>query len=312
MDLLPCACLIIQTGIQPFLQKLCPPNGVVQRVVACEYIKVGIALLMLSRARAVGFSLRTLVNTFKAAALPGCIYTVQNILIQQAYSDLDELTFNLLNQTKLATTALWLRVLDNEDFGTQKIFSLSLLSMSAMFVVVSKTSKKIGPIGDDGGAAVRLRVATDSSEGHLVMKTLYETARGSLCAFSAAMCSGLANCLCQRAMKSKKHNVNMFTLCLSTFSILALTTGAVLSGKPKTAIPVLADVGSAGAVISQAVGGVLVGRVTQHLGAIIKCTCSIASIIVTAVAQPMVHGGEITVAEKIGIAGISLSIVCMR
>ena len=68
MDLLSCACLIIQTGLQPFLQKLCPPNGAVQRVVACEYIKVSIALLMLSRARAVSLSVRTLVKTFKAAA----------------------------------------------------------------------------------------------------------------------------------------------------------------------------------------------------------------------------------------------------
>lgn len=48
-----------------------------------------------------------LVGALTASGLPAVIYTLQNILLQISYKNLDSLTFSILNQTKILFTAFF-------------------------------------------------------------------------------------------------------------------------------------------------------------------------------------------------------------
>jgi UDP-sugar transporter A1/2/3 len=316
VNIIPAGLLVLQTGLQPFLQRYANKSTKFQRVLTGEYLKLLLAFF-LTKVERLPVNISLISQSLVSAVLPGSVYALQNLLVQQAYDDLDELTFNLLNQTKLGFTAIWLRVLEKEEFDSQKLLSLFLMSISSSYVAISKTSQK------KNSEATKLTEATETS----IMKnekSQYETLRGSLCAFAAASCSGLANCLCQRAMSHENQSASLFTLCLSSFSISIFTAGHFILRfiTPKNVKQVskgwsitenfATDSGSLTAVFSQAVGGVLVGRVTKKLGAIMKCMCAIMSIIVTAVVQPLLYGGKITLAEKIGMVGISISMILQK
>ncbi|GAB2209787.1 hypothetical protein Droror1_Dr00027012, partial [Drosera rotundifolia] len=82
---------------------------VASSVIACEVVKVVCALLLLARYGNLKklFKEWTLVGALTASGLPAAIYALQNSLLQIAYTNLDCLTFSILNQTKLFFTAFF-------------------------------------------------------------------------------------------------------------------------------------------------------------------------------------------------------------
>ena len=88
---------------------------VVSVVIGQELMKVVLAFSMIQlefRGRAhVLLQQFRLAESLRLGAIPAAIYAVQNLLCQLGYRHLDFLSFNLLNQTKMLSTAAFVYVL---------------------------------------------------------------------------------------------------------------------------------------------------------------------------------------------------------
>lgn len=118
------ALLALQFGLQPILFQAFAAKATNSSVlvIGCEVLKFGIAFVVLCASGQAGKALRTwsLTESLQASGLAACTYAVQNLLIQQAYQNLPPIVFNLINQTKLLWTALFLFVLMNKRFSAQQ------------------------------------------------------------------------------------------------------------------------------------------------------------------------------------------------
>ncbi len=102
-----CGLLALQYGLQPFLTKRFTPPGVAKSsiVIASEMAKVVIVASSFAGVshREMNYILKdwTVLDSLIASAVPAILYAVQNLLLQHAYTQLDSMTFNVINQTKV-------------------------------------------------------------------------------------------------------------------------------------------------------------------------------------------------------------------
>lgn len=130
--------LALQFGVQPFLSSRflsrsgCDPRAV---VLYTELAKALLCGLGLATQPAVPSGpprhRRLLLYTAAPAAL---CYLVQNLALQRAYADLDSLTFNCLNQTKVAATALCLFLLQGYRQTGRQLVALALLTAAGLLL----------------------------------------------------------------------------------------------------------------------------------------------------------------------------------
>ena len=151
MPVLFMALLALQIGVQPVIVKTCIDKdqvALVSVVVGQELMKLVIAFFMLQiecrgQLRAVldGFSMR---ESVKLGALPSVIYAVQNLLCQVGYQHLDFLSFNLLNQTKLLSTAVFVFLLTGKRQSLAQCGALGMLFLGAILLMMEPNSSKGG------------------------------------------------------------------------------------------------------------------------------------------------------------------------
>ena len=107
-----CSLLALQFGLQPLISSRCTAGTVMKAsiVAVTEFEKILIAVVILATSPAAVkeklFETWTILDSIKVAALPACLYTIQNILIQHSYDMIDSMTFNLLNQTKVCDNSI--------------------------------------------------------------------------------------------------------------------------------------------------------------------------------------------------------------
>ena len=202
----------------------------------------------------------------QVAALPALIYSLQNTLCLVAYESIDGLTFNLLNQTKLIWTAVFVLLLLKKRQTFVQWCALSLLFAAAVLLSLAKS-------GDEDAA----------KKGSYVL--------GCFAALVAALLSGLASACCQWALQVGGRDSYLFSAELGFFSICAIATalGAQYAlGWPRGNVDpsrgplgndaqrIVAD-GSLFASLSAATllpivvnacGGVVVGLLTKFSGAV--------------------------------------------
>ena len=130
--------LALQYGLQPFLTSRflskagCDARAV---VLATELAKAALCAcsLLLQRSTA-GDTRRHAARDVLQTAAPAACYLVQNLALQWAYADLDSLTFNCLNQTKLAATAFFLFVLLRQRQSAQQLVALAMLLFAGVLL----------------------------------------------------------------------------------------------------------------------------------------------------------------------------------
>ena len=66
-------------------------------------------------------------DSVKMAGLPALIYSVQNVLAQVAYQNLDGLTFNIINQTKTLFAAICLFLIMGRRQSSYQCIALAAL-----------------------------------------------------------------------------------------------------------------------------------------------------------------------------------------
>ena len=99
--------LALQCGIHPFLATAFSPTDIPKAaiVLLTEATKLAITSAVIaswSHSRRVqAWSKWNIFESLQVAALPAILYSIQNVLIQIGYPNLDGITFSILNQTKV-------------------------------------------------------------------------------------------------------------------------------------------------------------------------------------------------------------------
>jgi solute carrier family 35 (UDP-sugar transporter), member A1/2/3 len=131
------ALLALQFGFQPILNREFIHGEVIRTVIVfvTEAAKFFLALIMLTMENATDcFKGWQLSESLQGAALPAAIYSVQNLLLQQAYPNLDFVTFNLLNQSKLLSTAFFVFLLMGQKQSPLQCLALLMLMGGAALI----------------------------------------------------------------------------------------------------------------------------------------------------------------------------------
>jgi UDP-sugar transporter A1/2/3 len=249
--------LSLQVGLQPFFARwgsAAVPSKV-SLVFACEFCKLGLAALFFlfssSRAAAAKWTLR---ESLCVAGLPAVLYAAQNVLLQISYANCGATTFQLVNQTKVFWSVLFIYLFLGLKQTAIQCVSLAMLVTSG-FLAGRGADKRGGGGGSDGW--------------------------GVLCGTLAAVVSGLASTLCQRALQGQDRNPFLFGGELSVYSLCALTASRLIA--MQSPIPQFAGWTwlTPLPVVSLAVGGMLTGFVTKYGGNVPKGYSSVAGILIT-------------------------------
>ncbi|ONK74050.1 uncharacterized protein A4U43_C03F2270 [Asparagus officinalis] len=268
--------LTLQYGAQPLISKRFTGREVIvtSSVLVCELAKVICALILLAVEGSLWklYSRWTFVGSLTASGLPAAIYALQNSLLQMSYRNLDSLTFSILNQTKLFFTAVFTYLILGQKQSGKQVGALFLLVIAAVLLSFGEGSGK----GSSG------------SNTDLVL--FY----GIIPVLVASVLSGLASALCQWASQVKKHTSYIMTVEMSIVGSLCLLASTYKSPDGEaikkygffhgwtgwTLIP----------VVSNAVGGILVGLVTAHAGGVRKGFVIVSALLVTALLQFVFDG----------------------
>uniref|UniRef100_A0A0D6R7Q3 CMP-sialic acid transporter 5 n=1 Tax=Araucaria cunninghamii TaxID=56994 RepID=A0A0D6R7Q3_ARACU len=267
--------LTLQYGAQPLLSKRFSGKEVIvtSSVLACELAKVLCALILMVREGSLGRLTKewSLIGSLTASGLPAAIYALQNSLLQLSYRNLDSLTFTMLNQTKLFFTALFMYIILRQKQSLQQVGALVLLIIAALLLSIGE--------GSGRGSGV-------DREQALFL--------GIIPVMVASVLSGLASSLCQWASQVKKRSSYLMTIEMSAIGSLCMLASTFKSPDGEairqrgffsgwtilTLIPVLTN----------AVGGILVGLVTTHAGGVRKGFVIVSALMVTAFLQFIFDG----------------------
>jgi len=279
--------LAAQFGLQPILIREYQGDQIrASIVIVGEGLKVVFALLslLLSGTYKTAFATWSLKDSVLAAGAPAVVYAFQNIMIQLAYQNMDGLTFNLLNQSKILFTAIILYFLMNKRQSLQQCAALGGLLAASLLLAQSKSS-------------------VDGRE------TSFQY--GIVPCMVASMCSGVASGLSQLSLEGRGRNSFLFSLELSVFSILTILAtfpfsedgqsilrDGLLNGWVRTNfIPIIAN----------SAGGIVVGLVMKYAGGVRKGFSIIGGILLTGFAQRLLYNAELSSAVVIALPIVLLS-----
>lgn len=234
--------------------------------------------------------------------IPGCIYALQNYFTLMAYQNLPPFSFNVLNQTKTLSAALCCYFVIGKPQSKYQVVSLLLLLLSALVIerVIPITTK---PNNNSITTTAQVEQPLFDRKMHIMS--------GVIPVLLASFLSGLAGALTQRSVQTTGRNAYLFTMELSVASCLFLLTSLLLNspdGKKiakqgffhgwtiTTVIP----------VFTKALGGVVVGLVTKHAGAVRKGFALIFGLLLSGLLQS--KGEGVTAEQVVGgaLAAVSL------
>lgn len=263
--------LALQFGLQPHVARAFLPDGVSKASVALatEITKLLLAAISLRSARAcipvTPASLRSPFGRRKllAVCLPSATYALQNVCLHHAYVTLDAVTFNCLNQLKIAFAALFVFLLTGSSQSPQQCAALFLL-ICAGFLVQLRSGLD-SPSRSSSVSGVALALATSALSGLGSSLTQLATHRFDL---SALLLTAHMACLQAPFLTAQSlydSNFQLFPL-VAHWNLLC-------------AIP----------VVMQALGGMVVGKVTRELGAVSKAFGIVAGLVLTGIAESAIH-----------------------
>eukprot|EP00448_Togula_jolla_P039401 CAMPEP_0170630698 /NCGR_PEP_ID=MMETSP0224-20130122/34165_1 /TAXON_ID=285029 /ORGANISM="Togula jolla, Strain CCCM 725" /LENGTH=305 /DNA_ID=CAMNT_0010958825 /DNA_START=80 /DNA_END=994 /DNA_ORIENTATION=+ len=281
--------LAIQFGAQPLLAKcfIEPGTPTTSLVLGSELTKIAGCLCMLhvqGELRS-AFADWTLRGALVAAGLPSLTYLVQNICTQLAYQHLDALAFNVLNQSKMVSTAFFSLVISGRRQSRMQCVALGMVMLGGSLVSISAS-------GADATAEER----TSSSFG-------------LLCIMLASVLSGFGSGITEWVLHGKSRNCYLFSIEMAVFGVLVLLGSLLLnltgdSGKLReeglfskwgalTIVP----------VVTQGWGGIIVGLITKVAGGVKKGFAVISGLVLTCLLKWFILG---EVLSPLALAGVPL------
>ena len=313
--------LALQFGMQPALTRRFTPEGICRSTVILmqEALKffIGFTMLNLSgerqnalqgesypysyrnilrlfqrQVKKMFFSHSPSINTFpvpgwklstwmSVAFVPAALYALQNIAALQAYQNLDALTFNVLNQTKTLSAALCCYLVMGRKQSTIQVGSLFLLLFSALIM------EKVVPLGSPFAAGAHIEMPEWSSN---------HWSLGVAPIMLASFISGLSGAISQKNLQTLGpggRNPFLFSMELCAASAFILGFSLLLSSDGEriakngfwdgwtatTWIP----------IITNSIGGIIVGLVTKYAGSVRKGFALIFGILLSGIAQAVIE-----------------------
>ncbi|EKX51550.1 hypothetical protein GUITHDRAFT_65850, partial [Guillardia theta CCMP2712] len=228
-------------------------------------------------------------ESLKFAALPALIYAVQNLLTQVGYQNLDFLTFNLLNQTKILFMAFF-------------IYQLMGIRQSHMQVCLQV---RVGLKAD--GSEPKNPNSNDEDDIH------NDFWLGVIPVLGASLMSGLAGGLSQVALQRSKRNSYLYTMEIATYSIISLSALIFIYPEDREAMLTRGVFGgwtrmTSLPVFTNAMGGIFVGQVTKYGGGVKKGFATIFGILITTFLQSFIYNKSISVMTWVAIPLVITSI----
>lgn len=298
--------LAVQFGLQPILYKEFASGAQSSSalVVACELCKLGIAFLVMLCNGELGKALKawSLRESLQASGLPACTYAVQNVLVQVSYQHLPPIVFNLVNQTKLLWTALFVYVLLGKRFSVQQCGAMLVLLSAAVLLSLAKDSGK-----------------NNRSSAELEPAVSFEL--GLLPVLLASVLSGVGAAITQRSMQLHQRDAALVTIELSVygsvFLLLSMLWSALFSSASSTSSSSSlssdslldgCDAYTLIPIVTNAFGGLLVGTVTKHVGGVLKSFALICGIAFTAFVESFVYGAVLPTEVFVAAALVAFSL----
>ncbi|KAL3794996.1 hypothetical protein ACHAW5_002165 [Stephanodiscus triporus] len=336
--------LALQFGIQPILVRKFTPQTIVRSsvVLVQELVKFGIAGAIYfsgtkKETREQDFEDWSVKTWIAFAGLPAFLYTIQNVAALMAYQNLDGLTFNVLNQTKILSAALSCYFVMGKRQSKMQVISLCILIFATLVIEqVLKPSAIISLLSMRGGATVfGLQNAIKGMAGAFSSNIATKhVSHGVIPLLVASLISGMAGALTQKNLqgsmggtpilgKERKlrktppalrppRNAYLFSMEMNVASVILLLASLLLSSDgrtiirspytffsnwtPETFIP----------VITNSIGGILVGLVTKHAGSVRKSFALIFGLLLSGMLQA--GGAGIQAHQVVGglLAAVSL------
>lgn len=314
--------LALQFGIQPILVRRFTPQTVVRSsvVLVQELVKFGIAGAIYfsgtkksTREKDLeGWSVKTWLSL---AGLPAFLYTIQNVAALCAYQNLEALTFNVLNQTKILSAALSCYFVMGKRQSTMQVISLCVLILSTLVIERILHPTAFASLMRGGASAFGLPRLTGSfaSLSSIASGAGRRVTHGIVPILVASLISGMAGALTQKNLQgsqggasilSKKkrsrkvnppasrppRNAYLFSMEMNIASVILLLASLLMSSDgrtilrsrsyfsnwtPETFIP----------VFTNSIGGILVGLVTKHAGSVRKGFALIFGLLLSGIFQ---------------------------
>lgn len=228
----------------------------------------------------VAYALRARVRTRRdiARSAPlALLYCAQNALMMRAYDDVDAVTVNCLNQTKLASAAAFAYVLSGTKQSAVQIAMLSMVTLAG--VVVSATSTST--------STKAMEAMMEASDG----RSSGARAKGVVACAAASALSGFTSALGARELRKGKSATEL-TLEMAIVSAPAMVVVEYLTSARGTAFGVSKFFAGWNArafipVFTSALGGLAVGEITKRLehGAIAKGFAVVGGLVLTGLFQ---------------------------
>jgi UDP-sugar transporter A1/2/3 len=270
--------IAVQFASQPLLTRHFVSNAVssTSLVFACELVKLTISLFLLissnsSKPKLSLLSLSHFKHSLLSSGVPALLYTLQNSMVQVAYRSIDSMTFNLLNQTKIVFSALFLYLIAGRKQSALQVVALCLLMTASVIV-------NLESIPSDSRKTITERDWLDQQ------KTL-----GVVSVLCASILSGISTAASERTLRVGNRNQHLFNFEMAVYSLLLLQitsdvgfTNFLEQSKRWslfTWIPVL----------SQALGGLCIGGLVRLGAAERKSFAIVIGLLLTAALQSSIE-----------------------
>jgi len=307
------ALLTIQFGCQPMLTAKYTPKTVCRStiIIVQELIKFIIASTMLTTSGSSRLKQAlqhwTIPSWIQVAFVPAFLYTIQNQAALLAYQNLNGVTYNVLNQTKTMSAALCCYFLMGRKQSRAQVMALLLLLVSALIIEDIISIDYILNVMQ--GKALTENDSLTSSLGPK------HVTHGVAPVLLASFLSGLAGAISQKNLQSASgqasggRNPYLFSaeLCIASLVLLFISLTFSQDGKmiqqhgffhewtAQTFIP----------IVTNAVGGIVVGLVTKYAGSVRKGFALIFGMLFTGFIQSfMSDTGSVAVSKEQIVGGL--------
>lgn len=280
-----CMCLLaVQFGVQPIVTQRYTSKKIMKSTVIFtqELVKLTMSVSGIFFGKTSWSDVTsewTFHSWIRHAFLPALIYLVQNTCSLIAYENLDGVTYNVLNQTKTLSAAVFCYLIMQKKQSPAQMAALLLLVISALVMEGVFTANLFLPsywMSSDGNVDNDRSLSLRFSHGVVPI-------------IAASLLSGLAGAISQKCLQESNRNTLLFTVELCTASIVILLgtwtgseEGSLIRERGffdewelSTLIP----------IVTNSMGGILVGLVIKYAGVVRKGFALIFGILLSAVFQ---------------------------
>lgn len=292
----------VQFGAQPLLSKafITPGTPTSSLVLGAEFVKTLGCIAMLYTDGDLGKVLRswTFQRFILVAGVPSLTYLVQNWCIQVAYQHVDGVIFNILNQSKMPFTALFAFFILGKRQSQIQCIALFAVTIAGILIATNAPVNEVNGHEDKNGYS------------YWSMSSV-----GILCVILASALSGVGSGVVEWTLQGKeKRNSYLFTAEMALLGSLVIflslyfdisaegeiwrKEGLFAKWTKYTWIPVL----------TQGLGGIVVGLITKVAGGVKKGFAVICGLVFTCMWKCFVYAEPLSPQTFLAVPLVAASI----